>query len=335
MKNVAIGLLLICGQTSFAQVYTIKEIKKQEDAYVFPLIESTQRPAIAKKMNTIIQTDVGGDPKSADPFGGIELEDEYSFETGTVNPRVISMIVTGSHTGAGLHITRYTYNFDSRTGTPIDLNHVFGAAGQAKLKKMLYKAWTAALKAATDDAQHGEEYKACLAGAEAEKTTELEHNQVLINDHGISFWAGYCLEGTTYEFEADRGKGPHEFSFGQLLPILTPYGYSLFADKTAGPVQTLLRGTIDNKYPISMTLLPPKEGSAPGTIAGMIVYDRVGEPINLSGTLNGNLLVFHELDGSNNPLSNIEVAWDGTKLSGTFVNLKSKKSMPFLVSVVK
>ena len=96
-----------------------------------------------------------------------------------------------------------------------------------------------------------------------------------------------------------------------------------------------MRGMIDGKYPVSMTLLPPNGENAEGTIAGMIVYDRVGVPININGTINGNQLMIHEVDDSNSALSNIEVSWDGSKLSGMFTNLKTKKQMSFVVSAVK
>jgi len=332
MKYRIIYLLLLSAQVSFAQIFTVRKISTNDDAYQFPLIESSQRPGIAKKMNLSIQKDLGANPTLKNPFDSISGEDEYYFEVNGINERILSIVVTGSHTGCGLHITRNDYNFDSRTGALIDFNQVFGADGTVKLNKALYKSWKAKLKGAVSDQSRGEEYKACLA--EAENITELSGGRTIITDQGVKIWAGSCLEGTTYDFEADVSAGPHDFSFGQLLPMLTPYGYSLFAERSSGPVQSLLRGTIDNKYAISLTLLPGKEGSAPGTIGGMIVYDRIDQPINVSGTMDGNKFIFHELDDSNNPLSDIEVTWDGAKLTGTFTNLKSKKQMPFLAAMV-
>jgi hypothetical protein len=67
----------------------------------------------------------------------------------------------------------------------------------------------------------------------------------------------------------------------------------------------------------------------------MIVYDRFGGVIKLNGTMNGNQFNFHELDESNNPVSDINVNWDGTKLAGTFMNLKAKKQMTFAATPVE
>lgn len=242
---------------------------------------------------------------------------------------MLAIIVTGSHTGAGFHVSRSVYNFDSRTGAPADLNSLFGNAGQTKLRKALYKLWKSKIRSSlggnSDDV-----YKECLT--EAEKITEIDIDRMLIVNHGVRFWAGSCLDGSAYEY--DRTKGPYDFSFGQLLPMLTPYGFSLFVNKSAGPLQTLLRGAVDNKYAISLTLLPPKEGSEPNAINGVIVYDRIGQPIGLVGTMNGNQLTLHELEGMT-IISDIEVTWDGKSLNGTFTNLKSKKQLPFAAAVVK
>lgn len=90
--------------------------------------------------------------------------------------------------------------------------------------------------------------------------------------------------------------------------------------------------TPSRKYPISLALLP---GDDAGSIKGSIVYDRVGGPINIKGTVHGNQIKFNELDESGNSLSDIEVTWNGTKLVGSFTNLKSKKQMPFEAVVVK
>jgi hypothetical protein len=172
-----------------------------------------------------------------------------------------------------------------------------------------------------------DDYRRCLN--ESQNLTELDPFTTLIQDQGISFWAGSCLDGSNYA--SDASKGPHEFSLGQLLPMLTSYGYGLFVTKKSpDPVQTLLRGTID-KYPISLTLLP---GKTPNTVGGMIVYHSVGQPITLSGTIAGNKITLHEVDASNHPVSNIDAMWDGKKLTGMFVNLKANKPMTFTVNSV-
>jgi hypothetical protein len=238
------------------------------------------------------------------------------------------LVVTGSHSGCGFHVTRSVYNYDSKTGESIDINKIFGSDGEVKLLKLLLKQWKEKLKAAQASEDR---YKECIEDPNTITAFSIENiNRYLIGDHSISFWAGQCLDGS--EAEYDHTVGPHVLSLGQLLPMLTPYGFSLFVDKWHAPMQTLLRGTIDGKYPISLTL---KDGGSADTIGGMIVYDRVGEPINLGGTVNGTQFTLHELDASNNPLSDINVSWDGSKLTGTFTNLKSKKQMSFVASLVK
>jgi hypothetical protein len=334
MKYFILSVLLVAANVSFAQFFKITRINNTDSTKVFFEIEPTQRAAAVKRMNGIIAKDWGYNPNASDRFENLVVDEatDFSYVVSANNERVLSMTVESSYSACGLHITRFVYNFDARTGEPLGPDKIFGADGQLKLRKALHKSWKSALKsaAADKDDYHVDEYKACLA--EAEKTTEKGVARMLLTDTGIKFWVETCVEGTTYDFEADKSQGPFEYSFGKLLPMLTSYGYALFANKSAAPVQTLMRGTIDGKYPISLTLLDT--GSA-GTIGGMIVYDRVGEPINLGGTMNGNQIVFHELDDSRNALSDIEVTWDGTKLGGSFTNLKSKKQMPFVATVVK
>lgn len=330
MKCFCLCLLAFCFTQSVAQVFSVDEIISSDSSRRFWVIRSGQHTDAARKINAVLQSDWGYDPGLGDPFENMAAEDDFYDEVAANNDRVFSVVLEASHSGCGLHITRRSYNFDSKTGAAIDMNKLFGADGHVKIRKALYKSWRAALKSAAAGDDRADEYKACLV--EAEKISEIDVGRLMITDRGIKFWAGSCLEGTAYDFNADRSQGPHEYSFAQLLPMLTPYGYTLFADRLSGPVQNLLRGTIDGKYPISLTILP---GKTADTITGMIVYDRVGQPINLSGTMNGNQFVIHELDEKNNPLSDIEVSWDGTKLTGSFVNLKSRKQMPFVASAVK
>ncbi|HWA32889.1 MAG TPA: hypothetical protein VG737_02110 [Cyclobacteriaceae bacterium] len=325
MKSGISALLLFITFCSYCQVLTVQEISRNSGDYVFPLIQSSQRPAIAKKVNSIIQQDLGS-ASNNEPFADLENEDTYSFDRGAANERLLCLIVTGSHTGAGYHVTRHVYNFDSRTGELIDLDKLFGADGQSKLRKVLCKYWKDAVKA-NQNTEPKEEYQACMN--DAKTRTEIDVARMLIQEKSIQFWGGQCLDGSQYEY--DQTTGPYELSVGQLLPMLTPYGYSLFIEKkSAAPFETLLRGTIDGKYPIRLTLLPGSSGTVNGTIA----YDKVGQPINLKGTQEGQNFVIHELDDAGNPLSDIKITWTGSQLTGTFINYKSKKQMTFAASPV-
>lgn len=332
MKYAIIYLLLLAAQASFAQ-FKVEYIYSADSARTFLHISSGQRPQVAQRINKVVEDAWGYHAGAKDPFEelGRTEESDFHFDVGANNDRVFSITIVSSYAAAGLHIDRTPFLFDSKTGGQIDMNKLFGPEGQAKLKKALYKSWKAALKAAAEDKKESraDEYKACL---ESDGSSEKEPNRLMILDQGIQFWAGSCLEGTAYDFEEDRSQGPHTYSFGQLLPMLTPYGFSLFVNRSTAPLQTLLRGLIDGKYPISLALLPGQEN---GTIAGMLVYDRVGEPLNLRGTMNGNQYQFHELDASGTPLSDIEVSWNGSKLTGSFINLKTKKQMMFEAGSVK
>ncbi len=332
MKHGLLLITILISHLSIAQVFTIEEVKDTINR--FPVIHSRQHPDAAKRINETIGKDWGFDHTAKNPFENFAVMEEASFDYAVYanNDNVFSMVIESSYAACGLHINRNTYNFDAHTGLTIDENKLFGGEGVIKLKKAVLKSRKSALKAAGDDKEdpRADEYKACLAALAADKETDVIR-MLIVND-GIRFWNTTCLEGTAYDFEADRSQGPHQYSPGQMLSMFTAYGYSLFSNPSTGPIQKLLRGTIDGKYPISLSLSPGKNSNEVG---GTIVYDRVGEPINVNGTMSGNQFTFHELDASNNALSDIEVSWDGTKLTGSFTNLKSKKQMPFTASVVQ
>lgn len=333
MKPALICLLILSTRVCVGQVFTIREVR--DTIHLFPVIESTQRAEVAKKINKVLGDSWGFNASAKNPFGNFNVVEEadFNYEITVNNERVFGIVIQSSYASCGLHVTREIYNFDAHTGGIIDANKLFGAEGQSKLKKSLHKVWKEKLKAAAADKDNprAEEYKACLAAAD--DTSELEPSEMIVGDNNIRFKAGGCLEGTEYDFQADVTTGPHWYSLGQLLPMLTTYGYSVFVSPSAGtsPVKKLMRGTVDNKYPISLTILP---GTDANTLSGMIVYDRVGTPIPLEGTMSGNQFTLHECEKPNTPLSDIEVSWDGTKLTGSFTNLKSKKQMPFTASVV-
>ncbi|MEJ0028942.1 MAG: hypothetical protein WDO15_00495 [Bacteroidota bacterium] len=307
------------------QTFIIKEINKG-DGYSFPLIVSTQRPAVAKKINTMIQEGLGADPTLKNPFDSLQGEDEYYYQVGVVNDRVISLIAGGAHSGCGYHVTEHAYNIDSRTGEPITVNSMFVGAAKTKLAVAIFASWKSKLDALRESGD--DSYKECIEGLD--QATSFSDDQIwkmLITDSGIKFWAGQCLDGS--EYSRDQTVGPHELLLADLKTMLNPYGYSLFVERPSqAPMYTLMAGKIDGKYAITMILLPEKNG----TLTGVLSYDRVGEPLNLSGTVTGNQIVFHELDASEKPISDFTATWDGTKLNGTFLNLKSKKQMTFVAA---
>jgi hypothetical protein len=319
-------VLIITLHSAFGQIFSVIETTKKEGEWKFPVIKSQERSAVANKINFAIQSGSGGDPGTEDPFMMVPEEDQYGYKVAALNDRVVSVMVWGAHSGAGYHLTETYYNFDSKTGAQIQLNKMFGNERQAGLRKALCELWKMSLETNSHGTSQPEEYQRCLN--ESKNRTQCDILNWQITDHGIQLWTDLCLDGSNYA--NDAAKGPHELSFEQFAPFLTPYGYSLFITKPSkGPFSLLMHGTIAT-YPINLILLP--DADKPGSVNGRIVYERVGEPLNLIGTVNGNKFSLHEVDASNKPFSDIEVTWDGTKLTGTFLNLKTQKQLPFMAS---
>ena len=191
MRYRIIGALLLAGHFAFAQSLTIKEIKSDSGGHAFPVFESADRPAVAKKINEIIQQEWDIHPGAKKPFGerSFEENEEFDYAVSANNDRVLCFYVESSYASCGLHITRSDYIFDTKTGASIDPNKLFGADGQSKLKRSLFKMWKAACRSAAADASNNrsDEYKECLAASESEKRTEVEISQMTVTGKGMVF----------------------------------------------------------------------------------------------------------------------------------------------------
>lgn len=334
MTRLIFALLVLICTTNVRAQFTIVDIKDnaEEAAFVFPVLASQKQPAIAKKINQSLQTNELGmavAPTTKDPLEKLKNEDEYYYRVVCNNERVFSLEITTGHNGAGSHYQFRNYSFDARTGNAIHLNNLFAATAQVKVRQAVYKVWKESIKPNLGDATFADEYKECLAGAAG--TTELEISRMVVTDNAVDFWAGSCLDGTAWR--ADRTLGPHHIPYEQLLSMLTPYGLSVFvgpAPSANALHQRLIKGKVDGKYDVSLTFAAP-DGSE--TFKGVLVYDKYNAPIQLSGTLTGDKVVFHELDASGTPVSEFDCMWDGKGLKGTFKALKSGKVMPFAAAM--
>jgi len=330
IKPVFSLLFLLMCFSAVAQ-FTIKNIRDSTDmgSYVFPVLQSTQLPEIAKKINRTLQVSELGleiGPSIKDPLINLKNEDDYGYTIICDNARVFSLEISTGHHGAGSHYQFRNYSFDAKTGSTINLNTLFSVSGQTKAKQSLYKAWKESIKANLNDNTFSEDYKSCLA--EAGKTSELEINRMAVAEKTVDLWGGSCLDGSTWMM--DKTLGPHRIPYEQLLSMLTPYGLSLFVgspSSTNSLQQALIKGKIDSKYDITLTFT---QSDPSGMIKGIIVYDKFNSPIPISGTLKGNKVLFHEMDEHDAPVSDLDCTWDGKNLTGTFKNLKSGKVMTFV-----
>jgi len=328
MIKTVFSLLALLGCINAVAQFKIISLRDSSDmgSYIFPLLQSGQQPDVAKKINESLQMSELGltiNHSTKDPLAKLKNEDDYSYTIICNNAKVFSLEISTGHNGAGSHYQFRNYSFDAKTGNAIDLNTLFSASGQPKVKQSLYKAWKESIKANLNDNTFSEDYKNCLA--EAERISDLEINRMAVAEKRVDFWGGSCLDGSTWMM--DKTLGPHRIPFEQLLSMLTPYGLSLFIgspSSSSSLQQALIKGKIDGKYDITLTFT---QYDPSGLIKGIIVYDKFNSPIPTSGTLTGNKVLFHEMDEHNTSVSDLDCTWDGKNLTGTFKNLKSGKVM--------
>ncbi len=330
MKSVFALFVLFCSTCAMAQ-FTIKDVADSSGSFVFPVLQSQQQAEIVKKINQTLQKSELGMVITAttkNPLAPLMNEDEYGYTIRCNNARVFSLEITTGHNGAGSHYQFRNYSFDARTGNAVNQNVLFYPSAQVGVRQALYKAWKESIKVNLKDTNFGEEYNTCLA--EASKISELPISRMTLTEKTVDLWGGSCLDGSSWR--ADATLGPHPIAYEQLLAMLTPYGLSLFAGVPASAVavqQVLIKGKIDGKYAVTLTFAP---SDVPDELKGIIVYDKFNIPIPLTGTLTDDKVLFHEMDASNAPVSDIVCTWDGKNLNGTFKGLKSGKVMSFVAA---
>lgn len=330
MKYLAPLCFVLATMASYGQL-SVKPISVQSEGFdtelTFPVIVWPQQPAIARKMNARLLQ------------GGLELPAEstpkqvqdamqpwsafgYSILLQSDKVFTIQLNRAGTHSIPN----DVTFSFDVRTGEAIDMNKLFNAR-LSTIKKSLLEEWKTRIKGHLND-ERGSEYKECLDGAS--QTSEMNISEMHLINNGIEFGGSSCLDVTSFSMEGNT-RDPFSRSFDQLWFALSAYGLSYFREPspTGSIFNVVLHGTIDQKYPLSILLTPPKQGSE---INGWEVYDKFGQNIMMKGTMDGNKITLHELDATGKPQATLEGTWNGSQWQGTFTNSKTGKVLSLQMS---
>ena len=111
--------------------------------------------------------------------------------------------------------------------------------------------------------------------------------------------------------------------FAAGISSLSAQTWAISTGETSHTFQ--LDGEIDGQYPISMNLVK----SDISGLGGYYAYISVGEPIEVQGHINGDSLRLYELDENFIPRAVFSGVWKGTKLLGTWTDLKKNRILPF------
>jgi len=313
--------ILTYGQLS---VKPISGTSEGNDAQLsFPVVVSTQQPALAKKIYAKLLADaldLPAESTSEQVQDAMQSWWAHSYQVLENNNKIFSIQLNRS----AMHNIpdNKIYVFDVHTGDLLDMNKMF-TSKISIVKKSLLEEWKARIKGHLND-ERAEDFKTCLE--EANKLTGLEISEIHLTNTGFEFEGTSCLEVNAFATEGDT-RDPFTRSFNQVWFALNPYGLSFFIEpSTTGSIyNVVLHGTIDQKYPLSIILFLPKQSSA--EVEGLEIYDKFGENISLKGKVDGNNVVMQEMTNDGKPQARLEGIWDGTKWQGTFTNIKTGKAL--------
>lgn len=326
MRLLALPFLLV-SVTVCAQNFHVTDVVEGDDKqFHFPVVELESKKAVVQAINQKLQQEFLSGPLGADHRLLKEFQaDDFHYDVVGNTPRFVSFDVVFGYCGAGCHYNWRSMSFDGATGAEIALEQLLTPEGIQKAKAFLLADFRK--KVANLAKSNSEMYGECLN--EWKEKSGLDFERWAVTNNGIRFWGGWCLDGSSWQ--ADEARMSWNLPVEQIFAWLQPYGLKLFLGAQPAPgffVNRVMHGSVDGKYPITMLIVQP----AMNSFKGSIIYDKYGTAIPLSVEVVGTQVTMHELDANQKPTSTITCIWDGQKLSGTFTNLKSGKSMPFTAS---
>jgi hypothetical protein len=313
-----------------AQVLTVQTLKDTTNAgmeFTFPKVQSTQRPEVARKINEYLQINELNLSKASLNFEYLKGQEdliEYDFVVLANTANLFTVQFTGKRCPRLCFGFNRYYTFDARTGIRIGVKEIFADGGRGNLMKSIIPDYKSRLKAHLESSQsYTPEYKDCLQNAES--LSEFPFQELYLLENSLVVTGGQCLDVTAGETMDDV----YPLAFEKFWWSLSDYGLTFFVTRhVAGAYNNvILHGKIDGKYAFTFLLIPDKNNTT--RLYGYEIYDKYRQNINVNGSVKGNQIQFHELDAKNLPQATFTGTWDGTRITGTFKNLKTNKEFPF------
>ena len=344
-KTFSLFLLLLAALPAGAQQAAVTNIAgaKKDAELNFPVISLPDR-AVARKINDFLQINVLKQTTLKAP--GLQVFDKAKWtekQTGidamnyTVyanNSNLLSIGLDFEWMGAHPEPDQASFVFNSQNGEIVLPADIFTPQGMKDLageviqkRSELIAAHLKKLKADPEGAEGidniKEDYTSCNTAAKLEA--------FYVTATGIVFHKAYCLPHVIANLDIPLDI---TYSFNQLRPRLSAFGQKLLnpvkqdISKDSFPsLAKPLRGKIDNKYDIVMQLHFYGDNS----VSGFYYYNNYQSAIELSGKFEKGKLELKEHDNDYNDTAVFEAAVSGTTVSGTWTNLKTKKSLGFAV----
>jgi hypothetical protein len=353
VKQSILFFLLVSG-LSFSQQKNVKinDLQPKSENFVFPVVSYGDNPAVAHKINTFLQVneleyvpDSGGNPFQLASTATNSYSNYvyfYDWEKLDTPKNILSIGIHGEASGAYPEEFADWKNFDLRTGNYINAEDLFQSGFTKTVENMIRKKvkkrisdFLVKLKSEKNRTEEAEDQIAMYEGCFTEYT--LEYIRYFFEKDKLTFVAGRCSNHAMRALD-DLGSHEIEFSYKELEKYWSPYAKNLISgsektDKTSFQ-NKLYKGKIDGKYPVTVFITrfyKNGENNGPDSFNAFYWYDKNKKLIPWDGKMSGNHISITENDhydeaaGKWIPRAFVEANMNGSKISGTWQDDKTKK----------
>ncbi|XOV66437.1 MAG: hypothetical protein ACFHU9_12495 [Fluviicola sp.] len=357
MKTLTLFTLIFVGFVAHAQFEIDSFIYEDEYDFEskFPIIRSSENPKAAERVNIVLhhrmlekmykEDDQNRFENVFPPEGEFHGASEFEFDILANNERYFSVAITCAYTGAYTEYSTNYFNFDAKTGQPVQLSDLFGVSAIYDLSEWVSGAIHAEITAFmktidTNDpegygaAEQFEMYAECAEWYS--ETQTLSNDYYYLTDTSIVFVRGRCSNHMMAALD-DLWEFHEEYALNEVHSMMSPDGIALMAGELLRykdldvPEGKIIQGQIGDKYPITMLL----SYSYDNYYNGIYWYDKVKQPIQLSGKQeHGYLHLTEEVSGKSTGSFDLRVI-NGGMLEGEWKNTDGSKTFDIKLSIPK
>lgn len=354
MRTLTLLLFILGAFASQAQFEVDSFIDHDEYGYpsYFPIIRSSENPMAAERVNIVLHhrmlekvykgEDENRFEKVFPPEGEIHGASEFDYDVSANNKQYFSVSISCSYTGAYSEYYTQYFNFDAKTGQPIQLSDMFGVSAMYDLSdwvtSSIYAQIIEYMNYIDEEDPDGykeeqlEMYSECAAWYEEPQS--LSEESYYLTDTSIVFHRERCSNHMMAALD-DLWDFYEEYPLVEVQSMMSSDGIALLAGEKlhysdyAIPDGKVLHGKIGGKYPITMIL----KHSYGDSYYGEYRYDKVKQPIKLSGERQqGYLNLTEEVNDKTTGSFQLQVITGGS-LEGEWKNADGTKKFDVTLSI--
>ncbi len=321
----------------------------------FPIIRSSDNPDAAERVNIVLHNGMLEKVYQKDdenrfenvfpPEGEWMGASEFDYNVLANNDRYFSIAITCAYTGAYSEYYTQYFNFDAKTGQPVQLSDLFEVSAMYDLSdwvtSSIYEQITEFMNTIdTENEEFGgaeqyEMYAECASWYE--EADMLSEEYYYLTDSSITFVKGRCSNHMMAALD-DLWEFYEEYPLKEMQSMMSSDGIALLSGEKLNHSEIsvadgkILEGKIGGKYPITMILNHSYNENYNGTYW----YDKVKQPISISGEVDdfGFLHLTEEVNDKTTGTFNLQVIQGGS-LEGEWTNADGSKKFNLTLSIAQ